>query len=293
MNKNDFMKAMTMIDDDLLNEAEAPAGIEPNEHEVSVSGVEKYNRPIFKRIAVLAASLLLVIGVGAVGVTHLSHRKKLTPENDNLIIPSSEITSAETSTDEVPQSSETSALTEKNELPAITTTKESSDTAVTTENITVEADIPEPTEGITEEAEIPEITTTVPAVTESSAVVTTTAIATTVTVTVTEPSAPTERPTKPVTEQDEFMGFDFYESLSELSYMPYTCDCLPEYELHAPDGTTYYFNLSSEYWVRHRTPELSPLNDMYQAGLTKTQVAYLNKYGEELGLIRLNYFNQE
>ena len=90
MNKNNFMKAMAMIDEDLIKEsASADKDITLSEktetvfseddHEVTVSGVEVYHRPVWRKF--LAAAAAFVIAAGAVGggayyFAHLRNDKK-------------------------------------------------------------------------------------------------------------------------------------------------------------------------------------------------------------------------
>ncbi len=50
MNKKDFMKAMSMIDDDLMRDADTVTKADTPEFEESVSGVEQYRRPVWQTV---------------------------------------------------------------------------------------------------------------------------------------------------------------------------------------------------------------------------------------------------
>ncbi len=93
MNKNNFMKAMSMIDEDLIKEADTsyePAA-EPEEsgvpfsekeHLSSVTGVDVYHSTIWKKFLGIAAAFVLVAGAAGGGIYYLSQLKN----KDNNII---------------------------------------------------------------------------------------------------------------------------------------------------------------------------------------------------------------
>ena len=80
MNNNDFLKAMSMIDDDLMQEANAPEQenefVEEKKHETVVSGVEIYHRNVWKRVLAVAATLVIVSGSVAGGAYCFSKLNK-------------------------------------------------------------------------------------------------------------------------------------------------------------------------------------------------------------------------
>ena len=92
MNKNNFMKAMSMIDEDLIqdantqNTAENPSvsaetdynGKEP---EIVVSGVDVYHRTVWKKILAVAATLVVVTGAVGGGAYYFSQLGN----NNNII----------------------------------------------------------------------------------------------------------------------------------------------------------------------------------------------------------------
>lgn len=270
MNKNNFMKAMSMIDDDIIQEADSTDTVaDTSEYETSVSGVERYNRPVFYKVAAFAASLVLVAGVGAVGTYYLSHRGSPAPDDERIIAAST----AESSTSEEGTEVTTMHIRKKDKLAKTTTksieTKESSNTeAVTDTAKTEENTYPVSVEDGEQVTETDSITTSAPEIQT--------------TFVVSDPKAP-ENFTKPISAADEFENFDIFQSLTELSYVPYTCDGIPEYVLYAPDGTRYHINFT-EGWVWRKTPDMSSEQEPEEGYLTKTQWAYLHKYGAEIGM---------
>lgn len=81
-------------------------------------------------------------------------------------------------------------------------------------------------------------------------------------------------PTTAVTENSE--RTEIYDRLNSLSYEPYTCDGLPEYELEAPDGTKYQFNFTDKWvWKNGREEAVLP-NDLADS----IRLEYII-YGEE------------
>ena len=91
MNKNDFMKAMSMIDDELIKEADtdeikmalsdnAERFSNENESSTVVSGVEVYQRTIWKKILAVAATLVIVVGAIGGGVYYYAQIR-----NNNII----------------------------------------------------------------------------------------------------------------------------------------------------------------------------------------------------------------
>ena len=87
MNKNDFMKAMSMIDEDLIKEADtdeitmalfdnAERFSNENESSTVVSGVEVYQQTIWKKILAVAATLIIAVGAVGGGAYYFSQFKK-------------------------------------------------------------------------------------------------------------------------------------------------------------------------------------------------------------------------
>ena len=87
MNKLKLYEAMNLIDDDIIEEAAENAEVsQPEmeaEPEITVSGVEHYSRPVWRRFAAIAASVLLAAGLCAAGGVYLKNRKFT--ENDDVI----------------------------------------------------------------------------------------------------------------------------------------------------------------------------------------------------------------
>ena len=78
MNNNDFLKAMSMIDDDLMHEADIPekeTGFSDEDGTV-VSGVEVYHRPFWRKVLAAAAALVIIAGTAAGGAIYFSKLDK-------------------------------------------------------------------------------------------------------------------------------------------------------------------------------------------------------------------------
>lgn len=296
MNKKDFMKAMSMIDDDLMRDADSVTKADTPEYEESVSGVEPYRRPVWQTVTTLAASLVLVVGVGAGGTYYLTHRGAPAPEEEQIIAASTaetETTSAET--DE--QAEVTTVRTRKRDTMAKTTlkdaeTKESTNTKPVT-------DPPEEgeVEGISgsdgeEHAPISTASVTKAATPVTTATAATTAVQTTAVPVQTESpqtyKVPDFYPDNP-NNDPALRGYDqsaLFADLASLSYSPYTCDGIPEYRLIAPDGTEYLINMS-ERWIWRRTPDMigqSVEPEEAHLDLLGRQWWYLKFHGEEIGM---------
>jgi len=93
MNKDNFMKAMSMIDEDLIKEADTTyeSAAEPEnsgvafsekEHSSSVSGVDVYHSTIWKKFLGIAAAFVIVAGAAGGGIYYFSQMKN---KNDNII----------------------------------------------------------------------------------------------------------------------------------------------------------------------------------------------------------------
>ncbi|MCR5708063.1 MAG: hypothetical protein K6G82_07300 [Ruminococcus sp.] len=285
MNKKDFMKALSMIDDELLRDADAPANTAETEYAESVSGVEQYHRPVWKRIATLAAALVFVVGVGAGGTYYLTHRGAPAPEEERIIAASTaetETTSAETDK----QAEVTTVRTRKRDTLAKTTIKGETRESTDTQPVSDPSEDGEEREPISDTP----VTTATPASPAPQTTVTTGKIvADSTAVQTTAIPVWTQFPqtTKAQEDPNWYPGidyanweFDIFSDLANNSYYTPTCDGLPQYVLYAPDGTEYQINLS-EQWVWRRGAND---NEYAESMLTPSQWFYLTKLREDIGL---------
>lgn len=281
MNKKDFMKALSMIDDELLRDADAPANTAETEYAESVSGVEQYHRPVWKRIATLAAALVFVVGVGAGGTYYLTHRGAPAPEEERIIAASTAVTET-TSAETDKQAEVTTVPTRKRDTPAKTAIKGETRESTDTQPVSDPSEDGEEREPISD----PHVTTATPAspapqttVTTGKIVADSTAFQTT--------AIPvwTQFPQTTRIDPNWYPGIDYanwdYDIFSDLannSYYTPTCDGLPQYVLYAPDGTEYQINLS-EQWVWRRGAND---NEYAESMLTPSQWYYLTKLREDI-----------
>ena len=286
MNKKDFLKAMSMIDDDLMRDADAPAKADDSQYADSVSGVEQYRRPVWQTIATLAASLLLVIGAVTAGTHFLTHRGTLSPDEERIIAAST----AETETTSAEEASEvqTTVLTRKRDTLAKTTikgeTRESTDTQPVTDPPEDEQPVTDSTDEQPKKDKQASTTTTYQVCSGAPLSTQTTVQTTTIPVWTQFPQTtridPNWHPNIDPAEWD----YDIFADLASLSYSPYTCDGIPQYRLVAPDGTEYLINLS-EQWVWRRTPDMIGKSvEPEEAMLTPSQWYFLTKRGAEIGM---------
>lgn len=286
MNKKDFLKAMSMIDDDLVRDADAPAKSDDSQYADSVSGVEQYRRPVWQTIATLAASLLLVIGAVTAGTHFLTHRGAPSPDEERIIAAST----AETETTSAVEASEvqTTLLTRKRDTLAKTTikgeTRESTDTQPVTDPPENEQTVTDSTDEQPKTDKQASTTTTYQVCSGAPLSTQTTVQTTTIPVWTQFPQTtridPNWHPNIDPAEWD----YDIFADLASLSYSPYTCDGIPQYRLVAPDGTEYLINLS-EQWVWRRTPDMIGKSvEPEEAMLTPSQWYFLTKRGAEIGM---------
>ena len=286
MNKKDFLKAMSMIDDDLMRDADAPAKADDSQYADSVSGVEQYRRPVWQTIATLAASLLLVIGAVTAGTHFLTHRGTPSPDEERIIAAST----AETETTSAEEASEvqTTVLTRKRDTLAKTTikgeTRESTDTQPVTDPPEDEQPVTDSTDEQPKKDKQASTTTTYQVCSGAPLSTQTTVQTTTIPVWTQFPQTtridPNWHPNIDPAEWD----YDIFADLASLSYSPYTCDGIPQYRLVAPDGTEYLINLS-EQWVWRRTPDMIGKSvEPEEAMLTPSQWYFLTKRGAEIGM---------
>lgn len=276
MNKSDFLKSMSMIDQDIIHEADSYDSKEADEYADSVSDTELYHRPMWNKLAALAASLLLIAGAGAAGTFYFRHHEA-NIQQDERITPASTV---ETTGWEKESNSVTSAIKEsgKKEKTSAAVGKEETSTqeqnVSTVVTVTAEASSLQISADNTEQSH--QTTGRNTAKQTALTVIQTTAIETA--------QNTAEKPTKQVVnDPDGFANFDIFESLAGLDYRPYTCDGLPEFSINAPDGTKYLLNLSSG-WVWRKTPYSPPDEEYKEAWLTKTQVAFLYRHGQDEGI---------
>ena len=78
MTNNDFLKAMSLIDDDLMYEA----GVSEDENDsltadgTVVSGVDVYHSPVWRRVLAVAATLAIITCTAAGGAYYFSKLDK-------------------------------------------------------------------------------------------------------------------------------------------------------------------------------------------------------------------------
>ncbi|MBR5164801.1 MAG: hypothetical protein IKW87_04495 [Ruminococcus sp.] len=286
MNKKDFLKAMSMIDDDLMRDADATANADDSQYADSVSGVEQYRRPVWQTIATLAASLLLVIGAVTAGTHFLTHRGTPTPDEERIIAAST----AETETTSAEEASEvqTTVLTRKRDTLAKTTikgeTRESTDTQPVTDPSENEQPVTDSTDEQPKTDKQASTTTTYQVCNGAPLSTQTTVQTTTIPVWTQFPQTtridPNWHPNIDPAEWD----YDIFADLAKNSYYSTTCDGIPQYRLVAPDGTEYLINLS-EQWVWRRTPDMIGKSvEPEEAMLTPSQWYFLTKRGAEIGM---------
>lgn len=86
MNKNNFMKALSMIDEDLMEQANSPDTdaivsekddnlYSGNDSEMMVSGVDVYHRPVWRKVLTVAATFIIVVGIAGSGAYYFSRLK--------------------------------------------------------------------------------------------------------------------------------------------------------------------------------------------------------------------------
>ena len=86
MNKNNFMKALSMIDEDLMEQASSPDTdaivsekddnlYSGNDSEMMVSGVDVYHRPVWRKVLTVAATFIIVVGIAGSGAYYFSRLK--------------------------------------------------------------------------------------------------------------------------------------------------------------------------------------------------------------------------
>ena len=292
MDKKKFFEAVSMIDDDLIKEAEiSPAKLAKADHkgaddDMTVSGVEIYSNKIkWRRIAATAAVLVLAVGFGAAGYNVFKHRTPIVKEETELSTEgSTEAVTAEAATKESNDKKEeavtTSKAEENKEKSMVTSAAEEKKGA---EKPTSAADNGEKPVQATETAvqqAAPPSKTEKPKTTVKTTSKTTAKVTTKETTKRTEPVTTT---TKPVTTEK----MDVFARLNALTYSPETCDGLAEYCLNAPGDTeVFFFNFSSK-WVWRNSSTSNPMQ--MEAALPDDIIEYLKAHGEEIGMYIAQY----
>ena len=287
MDKKDFIQAMSMIDDDLMSDADMVTKSGVTDYEESVSGVETYRRPVWQTVAMLVASLMLVVSVGAGGTYFFTHRGVNAPEEEQIIVAST--TETETTSAETDEQAEVSTMrTRKRDTLAKTTLKDTETKESTnTEPVT---DPPEngEVEGVSgndgkERETIATVTKTATPATTAAAQ-TTAVQTTTIPVWTQFPQTTRIDPNWTPNIDPADWNYDIFADLAKNTYYTTTCDGIPEYRLVAPDGTEYLINLTDQ-WVWRRTPDMigQPI-ESEEAMLTPSQWYYLTKRGSDVGM---------
>ncbi len=287
MNKVKIMETMSLLDDELIGEASVNADTadETVGENISVTGVEAYRPNKWRRFALIAASFLLIAGVGAGGKLMIDNRAPMLPD-DTPTMPFATEAATEPRTAEETET----VQTEKPSSAAVAVKTEKAD--VQTASATVAVTEPEKETQPDEKAEEEVIEqTTVGDITEETEQIPSTTNDLVLREIVPKPTESQtfiqseENTTQSiVSEPDDFSNFDIFNSLAGLSYAPYTCDGLPEYALNAPDGTIYWLNLSSGWVWRRNTEIYSPYEEREEARMSQTQIDYLKQHGTELGM---------
>ncbi|MBR5682736.1 MAG: hypothetical protein IKW96_05580 [Ruminococcus sp.] len=292
MDKKKFFEAVSMIDDDLIKEAEislaklAKADHKGADDDMTVSGVEIYSNKIkWRRIAATAAVLVLAVGFGAAGYNVFKHRTPIVKEETELSTEgSTEAVTAEAATKESNDKKEeavtTSKAEENKEKSMVTSAAEEKKGA---EKPTSAADNGEKPVQATETAvqqAAPPSKTEKPKTTVKTTSKTTAKVTTKETTKRTEPVTTTTKPV--ITEK-----MDVFARLNELTYSPETCDGLPQYCLNAPGDTEVFAFNFSEKWVWRNSSTSNPV--LEEADLPDDIIEYLRAHGEEIGMYIAQY----
>ena len=290
MDKMNIFEAMNNVDDDLVREAAEENIVSEKSHvvtesNVTVSGVETYRRITWHKIAAIASAVLLIAGVGTGGALMLKNRPPLLEE-----VTTTTTTEAEDAT--AVQAKSSKETTEPPTAAAVTEaeTKES-ENKVPTEaekeerRLTVRAEekteSPREEDSDSREDEVPAVTTAkvTPQWKTSPANAQTLPKPTTVTTAAIHyPGEKTtklnENPYRPeLRDPDDDIpmlawypedGAWLFNTLSGLSYRPYTCDGIPEGILNGSDGNTYQLNFSDGWIWRNGIEEADMPDEIRQ-----------------------------
>ena len=143
MNKNNFMKAMSMIDEELLHEADTPYTPEAaedtsnelyreNEISDSVTGVDVYHGFLWKKVLAVAATFVIAAGAVGGGAYYYSKLKENNNNNNNNMIEKDVEHESVTQTSTETQTTTTQTTTNEH----ITITQTYADTETTVQDTT-------------------------------------------------------------------------------------------------------------------------------------------------------------
>ena len=243
MNKLKLFEAMNLIDDDLVKEASEdnvkPAADSSADKSITVSGVERYHRIAWHRLAAVASAVLLIAGLGAGGALMLKRRPPLLEETaESTTAEATAVTEikVEVSTEKNGSSSEKEVPTDEEK------TKESNDITAPSEDKQTDT---EETTAAPQEEDGAAMTTAVTTIQWKTSPANASTLPKPTTVTTAEVHYPDEKTSEPAAASDVFRMLD------SLNYHAISCDGLPEYKLTAPDGTVYLLNFN-EGWVWRR-----------------------------------------
>ena len=277
MNKLKLFEAMNLIDDDLVKEASEdnvkPAADSSADKSITVSGVERYHRIAWHRLAAVASAVLLIAGLGAGGALMLKRRPPLLEETaESTTAEATAVTEikAEVSTEKNGSSSEKEVPTDEEK------TKESNDITAPSEDKQTDT---EETTAAPQEEDGAAVTTAVTTIQWKTSPANASTLPKPTTVTTAEVHYPDEKVTTPTTEapknnqtsweiRSDIHALTCYPEdtawlnnlLSSLSYQPYTCDGLPEGIFNGSDGNVYQLNFS-EGWIWRNGREEAPMPD--------------------------------
>ena len=299
MNKLKLFKAVDLIDNDLIREADmdspktSASGNADTDRNITVSGVDVYRVSKWQKFALIAAAFLLVAGIGAGGALMLKNRPPMLEDNGPAL-PSDISETDSASPFEHISDKENATAAVKTTAKAVKTTKESSniittvsaaqqDTAaptVTTDSDTLTAEInkiyrttssaQEQQSGVEDfvsrAKEFPVVTTPDGNELPISPMPTGT--------TVPQPTEPVEEPTQihlpNQSYDDEPITFypytcpEMFEIVRSLSYTPITCDGLPDTSITDSDGTVYQLNFRERWVWRNGAEEAYMPDRLYQ-----------------------------
>lgn len=298
MNKLKLFKVIDLIDEDIIKEAEINTNTSPdskNENNITVSGVDVYHSSKWQKLAVLAAAFLLVAGLGTGGALMFRNRRIIINDNSpalpsdmsetNPTSPFERLNDAETSTTETKKNEKTTKESINNSEAATTAATGENKATVTTDldpayaeinlisqnnnTVTTQTNQTSVEDFVSRAQEFPVVTTPdghempiSPKPTEQPA--------TAPTVPIEEPFTQTEIHLPNERIYDEPITFaaytcpEMFEIVRGLSYMPYTCDGLPDTSITDSDGTVYQLNFRNR-WVWRNSKEQAYMPDrLYQ-----------------------------
>ena len=291
MNKMKLFEAMNLIDDDLVKEASEdnvkPAADSSADKSITVSGVERYNRIAWHRLAAVASAVLLIAGIGAGGALMLKRRPPLLEETAEST--TAEATAITEIKAEVSSTEKNGSSSEKEVPAAEEKTKESNDITAPSETETVST---EKTTTASKEEGNTVATTAMTTIQWKTSPANASTLPKSTTVTTAEVHYPEEKATMPTTEASKSTGTSWQirsnihalncfpedtewlnNLISSLAYQPCTCDGLPEGIFIGSDGNAYQLNFS-EGWIWRNGREEAPMPDeirQYFVGIGEVQ----------------------